>query len=134
MNAVDSSVTVPAFASWHEYHEPARTALARGPHLPVHVALETYAVLTRLPPPHRVVGTAVHQFLAENFPTPWLALTPEGHRSLLERLAELELSGGAAYDALVAATAREAEAELLTADRRARPVYEGIGVAFELIV
>lgn len=134
MNAVDSSVTVPAFASWHEHHEPARAALGRGPHLPVHVALETYAVLTRLPPPHRVAGAAVHQFLTVNFPSPWLVLSGQGHRAVLERLAEQAFSGGATYDALVAATAREAGAELFTADRRARPVYEGFGVTFELII
>lgn len=50
MIAADTSVVVAAFASWHEGHESALVALARRPRLPGHVALESYSVLTRLPP------------------------------------------------------------------------------------
>jgi predicted nucleic acid-binding protein len=43
-------------------------------------------------------------------------------------LPEHEVTGGAAYDALVAATAAGSRAELVTCDRRAAAVYESYGV------
>jgi len=43
-------------------------------------------------------------------------------------LPEHGVSGGAAYDALVAATARAAGVALATLDRRARLVYERYGL------
>lgn len=50
MIAVDTSVVVAAFASWHEGHASAVSALARRPRLPTHVTVEAFSVLTRLPP------------------------------------------------------------------------------------
>jgi predicted nucleic acid-binding protein len=41
MIAVDTSVVVAAFASWHEGHASAAAALARRPRVPAHVLLET---------------------------------------------------------------------------------------------
>jgi hypothetical protein len=41
--------------------------------------------------------------------------------------------GGALYDAVVSATTRQAEATLLTRDRRASTVYGWAGVAYELV-
>jgi predicted nucleic acid-binding protein len=41
--------------------------------------------------------------------------------------------GGAIYDALVAATAQEAGARLVSRDRRAARTYEAIGARYELI-
>lgn len=50
MIAADTSVLVAGFASWHERHEPAHRLLASGKvRLIDHVALETFALLTRLP-------------------------------------------------------------------------------------
>lgn len=54
MIAPDTSVLVAGFATWHEGHEAAVRALNRGVHLIAHAAVETYSVLTRLPPPHRI--------------------------------------------------------------------------------
>lgn len=53
MKAVDSSVVIAAFATWHEYHVIARKAMTARPRLIAHAAVESYSVLTRLPPPHR---------------------------------------------------------------------------------
>jgi predicted nucleic acid-binding protein len=131
--AVDTSVVVAAFASWHEGHASAASALARGPRLPAHVAVEAFSVLTRLPPPHRAPAVIVERFLAERFPEPLLALPAEAHRVLLELSVRAGLSGGAIYDALVAATAKRASALLLTRDRRAAPTYEAVGVRYELL-
>jgi predicted nucleic acid-binding protein len=131
--AVDTSVVVAAFASWHEGHDRARRAMGRGPRLPAHVALETYSVLTRLPPPHRAEARLVHGFLAEQFPAPVLTLSAPGHRDVLARLASVAIGGGAVYDAVVAATALESRTTLVTRDRRALPIYELIGAHVELI-
>ena len=54
MKVADTSLVVAAFAFWHEKHGPARSALDEGLGLVDHCALETYSVLTRLPP-HRAV-------------------------------------------------------------------------------
>jgi predicted nucleic acid-binding protein len=43
------------------------------------------------------------------------------------------VAGGAAYDALVAATAAGHRAELLTCDRRALPVYERYGIRIRML-
>lgn len=74
MNASDTSVVVAAFASWHEHHQQARTALDVGLHMIDHCALETYSVLTRLPPPHRCAAGVVRDFLRARFVGDFLRL------------------------------------------------------------
>lgn len=133
MTVVDTSVVVAAFASWHELHESADRALAAGPRLVAHCAIETYSVLTRLPAPHRAPGPVVREFLAQRFLEPYVALSAAGHSSLVGRLVELGVSGGAAYDALVAATAVAADATLISCDRRAALTYERVGVDYRLL-
>lgn len=133
MNAADTSTVVAAFASWHEHHDAARNALDAGLHLIEHCALETYSVLTRLPPPHRSPGAVVRDFLMARFPGPPLRLSPRLHREFLVRLPQHGINGGAAYDALVAATAVANGAELVTCDRRALSVYEAYGLRVHLL-
>jgi predicted nucleic acid-binding protein len=130
---VDTSVVVAAFASWHEQHEPATRALDRGVRLIDHCALETYSVLTRLPAPHRSPGPVVAAFLRQRFSRPFLRLTGPRYRAFVLTLAEKGITGGAAYDALVAATSAAAKAELVTCDQRAAVVYEQYGVRFRLL-
>jgi AbrB family looped-hinge helix DNA binding protein len=79
--AVDTSVVVAGFASWHEAHRSA-AALARQPRVPAHVLVEAYSVLTRLPPPHRAPARLVATFLAERFREAPLALPARAHREL----------------------------------------------------
>jgi hypothetical protein len=79
VTAADTSVVVAAFASWHERHDAARRALDGGPRLVEHCALETYSVLTRLPPPHRAAGEVVREFLAARFPAPFLRCAGRCH-------------------------------------------------------
>lgn len=128
MKVADTSVAVAAFASWHEHHEPARLALDRGLRLVEHCALETYSVLTRLPPPHRCTGTVVRDFLRARFPAPLLRLDVAAYRDFVFGLPDHGVAGGAAYDALVGATVVHCGAELVTCDRRAASVYERYGV------
>jgi predicted nucleic acid-binding protein len=130
--APDTSVLIAGFATWHEGHESAVHALKRGVHLIAHTALETYSVLTRLPPPHRVAPAAVHAYLAHLTHSDYLTLDANSHRLLLDQLAEHAVGGGATYDALVGFTARAAGATLLTRDQRAVRTYERLEVPFEL--
>ena len=134
MKAADTSVVVAAFASWHEHHESARRVIDGGVRLIEHCALETYSVLTRLPPPHRSPGAVARDFLRARFDQPFLRLSAAAYRAFVLGLPEQAGSGGAAYDALVAATAAAAGAELLTCDRRAAAVYESYGVRARFLV
>lgn len=133
MIAVDTSVVVAAFATWHEGHVASAAALRRRPRIPAHVLVESYSVLTRLPPPHRAPGALVVRFLAERFPEAPLALSPGAHRGLIETAASLGLTGGSIHDALIALTAARSRATLLTRDRRATAVYERVGVSYEVV-
>lgn len=128
MKAADTSLVIAAFASWHEMHDAARRSLDGGLRLIEHCALETYSVLTRLPPPNRAPGDVVRDFLAARFPDSLLRMSPSGYREFVLGLPDREIVGGAVYDALVAATAVENDVELVTCDRRAVPVYERYGV------
>jgi predicted nucleic acid-binding protein len=130
---VDTSVVVAAFASWHEHHAAADREVDGKARLVAQCAIEAFSVLTRLPPPHRVAAHLVRDFLATRFPDPYIELDATAYRGLIPRLVELGISGGAAYDALIAATARAAGGTLVSCDRRAAQTYERIGVAFRLI-
>lgn len=133
MKAADTSLVIAAFASWHENHEAARRALDGGLRLIEHCALETYSVLTRLPPPHRTSGTIVRDFLETRFPQPFLRLSAGPYKDFILGLPGHGIAGGAAYDALVAATAADCSAELVTCDRRALPVYQRYGLRTQLL-
>jgi len=132
--AVDTSVVVAAFASWHEGHRTAVAALARKPRIPAHVLVETYSVLTRLPPPHRASASLVARFLAERFADVPIVLPPRAYLPLIEKAAAAGLTGGSIHDALIAVTALHARAGLLTRDRRAALTYERVGAEYELLV
>ncbi len=134
MKAADTSVVVAAFASWHEHHESARRMLDGGVRLIEHCALESYSVLTRLPPPHRSPGAVARDFLRARFAQPFLRLSAPAYRAFVLGLPEQAVTGGAAYDALVAATAASCGAELVTCDRRAAAVYESYGVRARFLV
>ena len=133
MKTVDSSVVVAAFASWHQDHALAARAIAQKPDLPTAVALESFSVLTRLPPPHRAQASIVRDFLVRSFPGPWLALPPDGWVRVIHDLVARGVSGGASYDAVIALTAMYHERELLTLDRRAQRTYGVIGAVVRFL-
>lgn len=128
MKAADTSVVIAAFASWHEHHDRARDALDEGLRVIDHCALETYSVLTRLPPPHRCAAAVVRDFLRARFVEPFLRLEGQAFKDFVLELPDHAVTGGGAYDALVAATASTHSASLITCDRRASLVYESYGV------
>jgi predicted nucleic acid-binding protein len=133
LTVVDTSVVVAAFASWHEQHELADRAIGNTTQLIAHCAIETFSVLTRLPPPHRAPAALVRDFLAARFPDRYVVLDADGYARLLPRLVELGMSSGAAYDALVGLTAHSAGATLVSADHRAALTYERLGIDFRLL-
>jgi hypothetical protein len=131
MIAIDSSVAIAGFASWHEQHAIARKVLARGPRLAAHAALETFSVLTRLPPPHRAQPGIVADYLRRRFPDPPLGLSPDRYLDLVGDLAQRDIVGGRVYDALIGLIAAENHATLISLDRRAVLVYEAVGAVVE---
>ncbi|HZR92917.1 MAG TPA: PIN domain-containing protein [Gaiellaceae bacterium] len=134
MIAVDTSVAVAAALPWHGSHQASRAALPerRAPLL-AQVAVETYSVLTRLPPPQRVPALVALDYLKATFAFPPLALSPDGFRELLEVVAAQGIVGGAVYDALVAASARQVGATLVTLDQRALATYRLLGADYRLL-
>lgn len=131
--AVDASVVIAAFASWHEANAAARRALQDRPALVAHCAIETYSVLTRLPVPHRAPADLVVEFLRATFRGTPLVLPARAIRDLPGLFAVHGVAGGATYDGLVAATARHHDAVLLTLDARAADTYRRIGVDYRLL-
>jgi predicted nucleic acid-binding protein len=132
--APDSSVLIPALAVYHDDHERCLAALARkSPRLISHVAFETTSVLSRMPEGLRMAPATVLDAIDRDFSEPWLVLDGAGQRSCLRRAIDAGLRGGALYDALIAATAVKHGAKLISADRRAQPAYEAIGVQAEFI-
>ena len=67
-----------------------------------------------------------HEFPASRF------LSAGDTADLLREFAAVGLTGGAVYDGLVAAAAREHRLPLITCDRRAEPTYRALGVTYEL--
>ncbi len=132
ITAVDSSLLIPAVAPWHAEHAHADRTLAQIGDLRVidHVVLETYSFLTRNRPrtPPQVAAS-----LLRALPRPFMTLSADGYLRILGQVATASVMGGAIYDALIGATALEADARLLSRDVRAASTYQAIGVEFELV-
>jgi predicted nucleic acid-binding protein len=125
--ALDTSVAVPLLLRNHIAHrEVVRWWGGREVALSGHAAVETYAVLTRLPGDSRLSPAHASRLLAARF-EPTLLLSAETSARLPQLLGELGVAGGAAYDALVALAAAENGMPLATRDARARDTYQIIG-------
>jgi predicted nucleic acid-binding protein len=130
---LDTSAAVALVVEDHEAHA-ATLGAVRGRRLGLagHAWFETYSVLTRLPGGRRRSPADVAALLAHDFPaTAFLAAGAAA--ALGPELATLGISGGAVYDALVGAAARQLDHLLLSGDARARPVYEALGVRVRLV-
>ena len=75
----------------------------------------------------------MRDFLVDRFPDPYLDLEGKGYADLVDRLSGLGITGGAAYDALIATIAAKAGATLLTCDRRAIRTYRHCGADVRLL-
>lgn len=101
--------------------------------LPAHVLIEAYSVLTRLPGGLATPAGATAAALTERFSDPPLRLGRPARRDLLTTLAAAGVTGGAAYDGLVALEAQAAGSALLTLDERAQRTYRRLGASFVAI-
>ena len=134
MIAADSSVAIAAALRWHDLHREAVSALRQAEvTLPAHASVEAYSVLTRLRAPRGLAAGEALRFLRTHFRLPLIALSAERYEWLLELSGASGVVGGAIYDAVVAATALDAGATLLTLDQRAERVYRLVGVDYRLL-
>jgi predicted nucleic acid-binding protein len=130
---VDTSAAVALVVVGHEAHTSTLTALDEltlG--LSGHAWFETFSVLTRLPGSARRSGRVVHEILRHDFPASRF-LSAVGANALIEELQPTSVVGGAIYDALVAAAAREHRVPLVSRDRRAAAIYREVGVEIRWI-
>ena len=130
---LDTSTAVALIVEDHEAHK-ATLAAVRGRRLGLagHAWFETYSVLTRLPAGLRRSPADVLRLLAHNFPAPCFLGEIEA-ADLGPEIARLGVSGGAVYDALIAAAARHHRRPLVSGDSRARPTYEALGVEVQMV-
>lgn len=132
--ALDTSVAVPLLLSSHSAHSAvAKWWAGRPVALCGHALAETYSVLTRLPGDARLSGPDAARLIAARC-EPALLLDPSIFRRLPDVLAELDVVGGAVYDALVALTAVDNDAVLATRDGRAQTTYQLIDARVEIVV
>jgi predicted nucleic acid-binding protein len=125
---LDTSAAVALVVGDHEFHSAALQAV-RGYRLGLagHAWFETFSVLTRLPQPLRRSPADVLRVLARNFPASRFLAESES-AALGPELARMGIAGGAVYDALVGATARQHGCPIISADARAWPIYESLAV------
>lgn len=128
----DTSVLVAGLASWHEGHEQARAALRDVSIIGAHVLTETYSVLTRLPEGMRIDARSAGAALTS---LRWdvVGLPAEDRVAGILRFADAGISGGAVYDAVVAATAQHHGLTLLSRDRRAKRTYDALRVDYRMV-
>jgi predicted nucleic acid-binding protein len=100
---------VAAVCTWHVHHAPAfdeiNDRLRRREALVVAAPalIEAYAVLTRLPPPHRLSPNDALALLEANFlrGKRVLVLSGRTYRNLLRAAPERHIVGGRVYDAVI---------------------------------
>jgi predicted nucleic acid-binding protein len=113
----DTSCMIAAVCSWHEHHEAAANEIdsriaGRAKRMIAAPALiEAYAVLTRLPPPHRLSSQTTLILLESNFLKlgTVIALNAKSYQALLLAAPKNNVAGGRAYDAVIGACAELAE-------------------------
>ncbi len=117
--ALDTSCLVPLLCEWHEFHQPTIEAVSEYPIrnwlLCSHVLLECFAVLTRLPGPHRVPPADARALLAASFAdeAAITEIAPEDVWAAIDRTAGRGFGGGKVYDAIIAHSAARCGASVL---------------------
>jgi predicted nucleic acid-binding protein len=108
---------IAAVCSWHEHHDAAANEIesrlaGRAKMMVAAPALiEAYAVLTRLPPPHRLSPQIALTLLENNFLKlgTVIALNAKSYQTLLLAAPKNNVAGGRAYDAVIGACAEQAQ-------------------------
>lgn len=127
VTALDTSVIVAGLLSWHEHHEAASAELSEllesqaDVVLPVHALVEAYAVMTRLPPPHRLSARDAFEILDGSFRSRAILIGLDGEDGwdLIGSLARRSVTGGTSYDGLILACARKGGAQRILTFNRA---------------
>ena len=123
----DTTCMVAAVCGWHEHHERAAAEIERrlshGETMIVAAPalVETYAVLTRLPPPHRVLPGSAYELVRANFieGIAIAGLAAEAYGEVLTDAVGRGVAGGRTYDAVIVACALAGGASsLLTFNER----------------
>ena len=112
---------VAAVCGWHVRHAAAAAEierrLDRGERMAIaaHAIAETYAVLTRLPAPHRLAPADAWALVRTNFVDNAALVTLDGPAQVevIEQLATSGIGGGRTYDGLIAACASVSRAKAL---------------------
>lgn len=136
--ALDTSCMVAAVCPWHQHHEAAAVEierrLDRGERIatPAPALVEAYAVLTRLPQPHRLAPADAWIVLKGNFvdQATVTALDGNSYVHALDGATASETAGGRTYDLIIGECARLAGAStLLTFNgRHFHPAPAGVEV------
>ncbi len=130
---LDTSSAIALMVEDHEAHAATLQAVrGRVLGLAGHAWFETYSVPTRLHSGLRRSPADVGRLLAHNFPASRFLAEAES-ADLGSELARLGVSGGAVYDALVGAAARQHHRPLVSGDARARTLYEVLGVEIRVV-
>ena len=123
--AVDTNVVVAGLLAWHEQHGPALSLLQR--HLasgslvlPAPALVESYSVLTRLPPPWRLAPADVATLLTRTFRerSRLVGLGEDEPWFLLGHAVERGVAGGSIHDAHILACAKKAGASVMATFNR----------------
>jgi predicted nucleic acid-binding protein len=131
----DTSVMVAALSSWHIHHRRALryldSRLDAGATMVVagRTLVETYAVLTRLPPPYRMAADHAAQLIEAGFVggVRIVTLPARKYRELINVAAASRIAGGRIYDAEIGACAVSADVdELVTFNERDFAVLPGL--------
>ena len=116
----DTSTLVAAVSSWHEHHDRSCAEIERRDCsneqlvIAAHSLAETYAVLTRLPAPHRLRAADAIALIERNWrDTPIVHLTGSEMWRALSEAQRRTLIGGQMYDVLIAVAALKAEASTI---------------------
>jgi predicted nucleic acid-binding protein len=119
---IDANCLIAAALPQHEHHAVTLADLGRRRAeghtfvMAANAVVEAYAVMTRLPPPHRLSPADAAAVLDRNWgASECIALTGSETWRVLRQHAATGLAGGRIYDGAIAACARKAKAdEILT--------------------
>jgi len=116
----DTSVLIAAFVSNHPQHQPCLIWLKKVKDKTIegvigtHTLAETYSVLTRLPINPPISANLAQRLITENLADfAIISLNDRDYLQVIELLVNLNLTGGAIYDALIARSAINSSVDLI---------------------
>ena len=136
----DTSCMIAAVCSRHEHHEAAANEIeirlaARGKMIVAAPALvEDYAVLTRLPPPHRLSPQTALTVLEYNFfkLATVIVLNAKSYETLPPLAPKNNIAGGRAYDVVIGACTEQAKVSTVLTFNATD--FATLGLSFDVVV